>query len=150
MSIIPIGIVAALVVVGESPQDQSTQARDAQAITSAKRVIVRQLESVLPAVAFEEWLRTTAGTPAIRWEVNDCGEQTGNPAMDRNRDFPMCVESSTPLTGNRTLIVSLVIGTFKKGVGPGEPKVWSVFLIEADRNPHEIKKLADVPAAIKR
>jgi hypothetical protein len=126
-----------------------TAARDAQAIALAKRTIVREIESALSAVSFEEWLRTTTGRPASSWGVNDCGEQTGNPDLDRGRDFPMCVESITPLTGDRTLIISLAVGTFKKGVGPGTPGLWSAFLIAADKKQREIKKLADVPAAIR-
>jgi len=129
---------------------QSPDARDAQAIVLAKRTVVRQLEPVLPAVTFEEWLRTTAGMAFSTWGVNDCGEQTGNPDLDRGRDFPMCVESITSLTGNRKLVVSLVVGTLKRGAGPGEAGVWSIFLIDADKSQHEIKKLADVPAVIRR
>ncbi len=27
------------------------------------------------------------------WELNDCGEATGNPEVDRQRDMPMCIEA---------------------------------------------------------
>jgi hypothetical protein len=42
---------------------------------------VGTIEAKMPRVTFEAWLRDLVGDkPAITWEVNDCGEQTGSPA----------------------------------------------------------------------
>ena len=97
-------------------------ASDAKAIEAAKHTSVRQIENALPDEPFEKWLRGVIGPQAqIVWEVNDCGEQTGDPEADKGRDFPMCVSALVDLTTNRKLDVQLVVGTFKSGVktGPG-------------------------------
>lgn len=70
----------------------------------------------MPNQAFAPWLRGVVGTlPEIQWEVNDCGEQTGNPALDKGRNFPICAEAQVNLGGKRKLFVSLSVGTFKNG-----------------------------------
>jgi len=80
-----------------SPQPP-LKASDAEAIATAKRTNVRQIEPSLPNRAFEPWLRGVTGARTeVRWEVNDCGEQTGDPALDKGRDFPMCAEAQVAL-----------------------------------------------------
>ena len=54
----------------------------------------------------------------ITWEVNDCGEQTGNPEADKGRDFPICVEAQATLQKKRTLSISVSVGTLQTGVQP--------------------------------
>lgn len=50
------------------------------------------LDPALPPILFGEWLpRELPKGAAIQWETNDCGEQTGDPALDAGRDFPTCV-----------------------------------------------------------
>jgi hypothetical protein len=56
------------------------------------------------------------GEGAIKWEVNDGGEQTGRVAVDHGRDSPMCVEAAIDLKdGHATVLVS--VGTFTRGPG---------------------------------
>ena len=132
-----------------TPETQQ-QDRDAAAIAAAKATIVRDIESTLPAVTFEVWLRDVVGPQAvIKWNVNDCGEQTGNPAQDKGRDFPMCAEAEVGLAGDRKLYVMLVVGTFRRGVGPGSPKLWAAVIAKAGEDPKFIDRLAQVPAVIK-
>jgi hypothetical protein len=72
----------------------ATQARDAEAIAAAKNASVQRIDPSLPDKPLEKWLREIVGHQArITWEVNDCGEQTGNPEDDKGRDFPMCIEA---------------------------------------------------------
>ena len=93
-----------------------------EAVDRAKSVIVRSLDGTLPDRSLEIWLRDLFGTGAkTTWEVNDCGEQTGEPQRDRGRDFPMCVDVTVSLTDNRALHVLLAVGTFKTGVRPATP-----------------------------
>jgi hypothetical protein len=95
-------------------------ASDAKAIEAAKHTSIRQIETSLPDKPFEKWLRDLIGPQAhMIWEVNDCGEQTGNPEVDKGRDFPMCVSAVVDLTGKRKLDVQLVVGTFKSGIKTG-------------------------------
>jgi hypothetical protein len=53
--------------------------------------------SIIP---IQEWLRSMLpnGLVAMESRHNDCGEQTGDPEIDKNRDMPMC--------GNRTQMAS--------------------------------------------
>src|SRR5438094_327730 len=59
-----------------------------------KRMDVATLDPDLPSQHFEEWFRETMGPEqSITWELNECGEATGNPQVDRQRDMPICVEA---------------------------------------------------------
>ena len=90
-----------------------------RAIAYAKRLSVSELEKGLPAQRLADWFREAVGSQAkIKWEVNDCGEQTGTSA-DVGRDFPSCVEANAELSDGRTAVVRIAVGTFKKGIlGP--------------------------------
>jgi hypothetical protein len=86
-----------------------------RAIQLARSARVSALERGLPRQRLDHWLATLLG-PAIQWEVNDCGEQSGNPAVDRARDMPMCVDAIAKLDGSRIAIVTLMMGTYGKGL----------------------------------
>ena len=84
------------------------------ALQHAKSALVSSLDSSLPKVSLEFFLNYESGGADIRWEVNDCGEQTGNPAMDRENDPPMCVEAD--FAKDQTGVTVMVsVGTFHKG-----------------------------------
>jgi hypothetical protein len=101
------------------------QLPDAQAIDRVKNTIVRSIDSSLPENTLETWLRDVFGADArTTWEVNDCGEQTGDPAVDRNRDIPLCVGVAVGLSGQRVLHIQLAVGTVKTGFRR-EPPVFS-------------------------
>jgi hypothetical protein len=126
------------------------QARDAKAIAAAKNTIVHQIEPSLPNKAFSVWLRNLVGPKArIQWEVNDCGEQTGNPESDKGRDFPMCAEVQTVLPRKRTLYISFSVGTFKTGVRAGSVQFAYAVIVQPRGPAKSIKKLSQVPEAIK-
>lgn len=142
-------ILLMLMFVGVSSQN-ATQVRDAKAIEAAKNANVHQIESSLPDQPFAQWLRQVVGAQAeIKWEVNDCGEQTGNPSLDKGRDFPMCVEAQATLAGKRKLFVSLSVGTFKDGVKTGTPSFSYALIVEPDGSRKLVKSLAQLPDAIK-
>lgn len=93
---------------------------DAKAIEAARQTSVRQIEDSLPDMPFEKWLRGLVGPQRrIAWEVNDCGEQSGNPEIDKGRNFPMCVSALVDLGADQRLDVQLVVGTFQTGAGTG-------------------------------
>jgi hypothetical protein len=122
---------------------------EAAAIVAAKKAIVRQIDPALPRTTFEAWLRGVTGPQAVtRWEVNDCGEQTGNPDVDRGLDLPVCAQAQVTLSGNRELYLLLAVGTSGKGVTTGPPRFFSAHLTESGGPPQRIKSLAQVPAAI--
>jgi hypothetical protein len=143
---------AGLLVLGlalTSPQIDS-QARDAEAIEAAKRTSVHQIEASLPDKTFARWLQDLVGTQGeIEWEVNDCGEQAGNPSLDRDQDFPMCAEAQVALGGKRKLSVALSVGTFKTGVKTGPASFFSAVVVEPNGSRSWLKNLSRVPDAIK-
>jgi hypothetical protein len=122
---------------------------EAEAIEAAKKAVVRDLDPALPRTTMAAWLVGLSG-PAVetKWEVNDCGEQTGNPEVDRGRDFPMCVQAHLTLGSKRDLYLLLVVGTFKKGVTPGPPRFFYGCMTQGGVPIKWMKKLDEVPAII--
>jgi hypothetical protein len=124
------------------------KARDARLIRQVQEISVSQLDPALRPVSFGKWLHVEAGADAeFHWEVNDCGEQTGTTA-DRGRDFPMCVEVQSNMKDRRTIVVSIAVGTYKKGV-VGKPAVYFAQLVTSATTinlPH----LSDLPSALIR
>jgi hypothetical protein len=119
---------------------------DAVVIEAAKKTIVQDIEPKLPKATFEEWLRGLVGPqPKMVWGVNDCGEQTGNPAQDKGRDFPMCAEVMVTLGTKHTLDLYLAMGTFGKGLTGKPPVLWMGLLSTPDGKQQWIKTLAEVP-----
>ena len=126
----------------------STQAHDKEAVERAKRVSVRALDRRLPERTLEAWLRDVFG-PARKtvWEVNDCGEQTGDPRIDRGRDLPMCVDAKVSLDDRRVLHVVVAVGSLKTGVGAGPPRFAYASVIESGTPIRWLTSLPDVRQA---
>jgi hypothetical protein len=133
-----------------SGSQADTQARDASAITAAKNASVHRMDPSLPDRPFEKWLRGVTGPQArITWEVNDCGEQTGNPEVDKGRDFPICVEAQVALQQKSKLSVSVSVGTLNTGVRADAVRFADAVIVGPDGSTRSIRKLSQVPAAIK-
>jgi hypothetical protein len=116
-----------------------------QTIARVRKLLVSKLEPGMPRVTLEYFLRSEAGAGAtLAWEVNDCGEQTGNPAIDGARDIPTCVEADVSLDDGRVLSVMIAVGTVQKGVS-GEPSLFSV-LITGSSKP--VGGLSRIPAEL--
>jgi hypothetical protein len=129
-------------------QDGATKARDARLIRQVQETYVSQLDSALPPVSFEKWLHVEAGADAeFHWEVNDCGQKTGTIA-EHGHDLPTCVEAQADIKDQRTIVVSIVVGTLKKGAS-GKPNVNFIQLVTPSTtiNSHH---LSDIPAAVIR
>src|SRR5579859_5671656 len=81
-------------------------ARDAKLIAAAKQVSVQKLDQTLPDVSFEKLLEKESGADAkYHWELNDCGEQTGNP--NETGPVPLCVEVDSDLKDGRGIVIFL-------------------------------------------
>jgi hypothetical protein len=122
--------------------------RDKQAIEQAKNVLVSTFDKRLPKVTLEYFLKSESDNGRIAWEVNDCGEQTGNPAIDRGRDLPLCAQATVSGPNLRLIIVVLAVGTFHKGV-TGTPELSSVTVTDETGQDHAVR-LFDVPAEMHR
>jgi len=128
--------------------DDVTKARDARWIRQVQEISVSQLDPALPPVSFEKWLRVEAGAGAdFHCEVNDCGEQTGTTA-DRGRDFPMCVEAQSDMKDRRKIVVSIAVGTSRKGA-VRKPTVYFAQVV-TPATTINLPHLSDLPAALIR
>jgi len=121
---------------------------DVKAIDRAKSTIVQEIDPRLPRVPLAQWLAKLVPGVDTKWEVNDCGEQTGDPEVDRGRDFPMCVQGDLALAKDRHLYVLVVVGTFKKGLASGSPHFFGATTVEQGRPTKWVTKLGDLPAAL--
>jgi hypothetical protein len=96
----------------------------------------------LHSQALDTWLvRVVGSRGSIRWEVNDCGEQTGNPA-NTPVDFPICAEAVIALSDGREAGLSIAVGTAQKGVS-GQPTVWSMYVTGKDKSFQHPRQLRD-------
>lgn len=91
---------------------------ETQATGLVKKMNVADLDPQIPAQHFEEWFRNTMGPEeSYTWELNDCGEATGDPDIDKQRDMPLCVEAraqSPPDIEIETSVI-LQVGTQRQG-----------------------------------
>jgi hypothetical protein len=121
------------------------ESRNRRLIAFAEKVNVRELDPALSQRSFVQWLDDIVGTTAQRrWEINDCGEQTGG---GESVDVPLCAEVEVTLPEKRTLSISIVVGTSRKGP-TGGAEFWWAIVTETDRSQVWLKKLSEVPAAI--
>ena len=107
----------------------------------------KELDSALPKMRFERWLLDVVGKGVeLRWSINDCGEQSGDPQTDAQRDLPVCAGVEAQLDGGRAFQILLAIGTEKKGIG-GKPKLRSI-IVQVNRRMWDFKRLRDLPKAL--
>lgn len=140
-------ILMGLILMGPQP---ASEARDVKAIEAAQKTSANQIDASLPKKPFGQWLRETVNPEAkIVWEVNDCGERTGDPSLDKGRDFPMCAEAQVVLSGKRKLFLALSVGTFKGGVKPGHVNFFYALIVGSDGSRNPVKRLAELPEAIR-
>ena len=115
------------------------------AIRYVKRLPVVKLDSTLNTERFSAWLGRIAGqTATLRWELNDCGEQTGVPAIDTARDLPACVGVYAQCPGHRNFGITIGVGTLAKGV-TGPPGIYDIYLESAEttRTFRSLRELRD-------
>jgi hypothetical protein len=92
---------------------------DDEKVSFAKSLTAKEYDNTLPSIPIEKWLRSTLKKNiAVEWgtDITDCGEQTGNPEIDKERDIPLCADIE--LKENSKIIGYLLffIGTENKGV----------------------------------
>ena len=123
------------------------QIENSKAIEQVQKFSAAELEKGLPKMPFADWFAKLAGEEnKVEWEVNDCGEQTGDPKQDRKRDIPACVSAWAELPDNREVLVNVIVGTFGKGV-LGQPRLRTVAVRTGEKwNP--VKRLTDLAEEI--
>ncbi len=117
--------------------------QEAAAIRYARNISVSKIEKGMPLIRFDKWFRSLGGAKLkVKYEVNDCGEQTGTSA-DRGRDFPMCVEA-TAETEVSSIQVNMQVGTFKKGITMRRPVTRGIRVDEEGEEHSDFDSLAEL------
>ncbi|MCX6121702.1 MAG: hypothetical protein NTX44_08795 [Ignavibacteriales bacterium] len=123
------------------------QISEAHAIEYVKRISPSELDSTLPEGKLSDWLTKIFGKDAtVEWELNDCGEQTGNPYVDKQRDLPICVEIYAKLAERRKLWITILVGTDQQGI-IDSPAIYSLYL-ESDGQIRSFTRLSQVANAL--
>jgi hypothetical protein len=92
--------------------------RSTAAIKRVQQLPANKFDPALSGQPFATWFKGVLGPGAeLKWEVNDCGEQTGDPKIDAGRDIPTCVEvdATNPHKSEVEIVVSINVGSINKG-----------------------------------
>ncbi len=117
------------------------QIPESTAVEYVKLTPVSEIDSSLPHIPFSQWLQEIVGDSIIvTWELNDCGEQTGNPGIDSAVDIPSCVEADCELAPGQRLSIFISIGTNKRGI-TGGPEVFDIYL-QTGAESHSFRSLS--------
>ncbi|HEY7680111.1 MAG TPA: hypothetical protein VIC04_06280 [Terriglobia bacterium] len=123
------------------------QIEEEAAVDFAKRTLASELDSALPKQPFGAWFTQLMGpTAEVFWEMNDCGEQTGDPAIDSQRDLPVCVGAEAQLEDGREILAILSVGTWETGLA--KAVVRDVYWAQG-REYHPLKRLSELPALVR-
>jgi hypothetical protein len=118
-------------------------------IQRVKTLPISSLGRSLPKVTLEFSLMYEGGGAPIRWEVNDCGEQTRDTGSDHERNASMCVEADIDLKDGRAATVLVSVGTFKRG--PVDvPTVYGVRVTYPGGIVHRLSRLSELPVELHR
>jgi hypothetical protein len=119
-----------------------------QAIGFIDQLPASKLDPVLPKTPFLSWLNELVGPAAgkIHWEMNDCSELTGVPAVDDERDISVCIEATIQLSETQKIGIAVRIGTEKKGLSDF-PTVANIFW-ESGEEIAYFKQLSELQKAL--
>jgi hypothetical protein len=116
--------------------------------SAQRNLIVSSFDRSLPNVSLVFFLRYEGGGAPIKWEVTDCGSQTGSPALDQEQGSPMCVEADFEFKGHKGVTVLVSAGTFKRGPS-AVPALISVTITESGTS-RPVRHLSDLPVELHR
>jgi hypothetical protein len=127
-----------------APDGQAEKA----AIQRAKNQIVSSFDRTLPNVTLEFFLNYEAEGAAVKWEVNDCGEQFAIRSPDRKYEDRLCVEADFDFEKQISVTVVVSVGALAKGA-PGSPALAGVTI--TDHNGQSVlQHLSDLPKELHR
>ena len=130
-------------------QQSSVIRQNKVATQRAKGLIVSSFDRSLPNVSLEFFLKYESGDAPIKWEVNDCGDQTENPAPDDRRDPPTCVEADLEAKDRTAVTVLVSVGALKGGP-PGVPALLRVTITDPSGISRPLRHLGDLPMELQR
>lgn len=131
-----------------SPALGHAELDDLAAEERVKKLPASDLDPALAKEALSAWISRIGGPKAkLFWEVNDCGEQSGDAPVIEGRDLPACVQASIFLADGREFGVLVNVGSWQKGF-VGKPFVRQVYWAEGQQT-HTLKRLSQIPAEIR-
>jgi TonB family protein len=114
-----------------------------QALNLAQRTPASELDPVLPNVSLTNWFNQLVGPRAgVIWQLSECGEAITVPG-DAGPDLPACLEANATLPDGHKVVVTISIGTFKKGL-TGRV-AYNFGVVEYDQQLYSAKRLSDLP-----
>ncbi len=119
---------------------------DEQNINFAKSLTAKEYDSTLPSIPIEKWLKSIMPKHVIvEWgkHITACGEQTGNPEIDKNRDMPLCAEVELKENNKTIGYLLFFIGTENKGMIKKKACLYYGF-INSNNKQITIKKLSEL------
>ncbi len=126
----------------------SAQSTEQLAIERARTTLVYTFDKSLPKISLEDFLNQATKNGTLSWESNDCGEQSGDPEVDSQRDIPICAQATLKAANGRTVYVSVAVGTVHKGIS-GRPELYDVSLVQPDQSSDSVQ-LRDLPSELNR
>lgn len=109
---------------------------DEDYVSYAKSLPAKKFDKSLPSIPTEEWLASSlpSGIVAV-WgdNVTDCGEETGDPEIEKKRDMPLCAEIALMKKGKSVGYLLLLVGTEKKGKKVEAVGLYYGFLKQGDK-----------------
>ncbi len=87
-------------------------------VNVAKSLSAQKYDNTLPPIQVDQWLKEIIPDHlSIKWGeyITACGEQSGNPQTDKNRNFPLCAEVLINQNNNNVGYLLLFIGAEKQG-----------------------------------
>ena len=92
------------------------QASTEQLLAAGKSTLASQVEQGLPDQSMGIWLGSLVGKDAVStWGLNDCGEQTDFPEVDKIRDLPICAELEV-IDNDRKIFLYYLVGFESTGI----------------------------------
>ena len=116
------------------------------AIERVQKVVVRTVDGSLPERTLQSWLKEVFGpTASIRWDLGDCGDQMGTPAVieKQSRTVPTCVDASVALDARRVLHLLFFVDLPQGGARPLPPVFSQGVVMEGENSTRTIKSLSE-------
>jgi TonB family protein len=118
-----------------------------QAISIAQQIPVSSLDAQMPNRPFAAWFTELVGQDAgVVWQLAECGAPAGVPS-GAEQDLQACAEASVLLPNGNRMILTISVGTFKKGV-TGQPAFFRA-VIESGEELYQVRRLRDLPGMLR-
>jgi hypothetical protein len=140
-----VGVQAQTQAAGPPPQTKEKSPEEL-AIERVQKVVVRTVDGSLPERTLQSWLKEVFGpTASIRWDLGDCGDQLGTPAVieKQSRAVPTCVDASVSLNARRVLHLLFLVDVPKGSARPLPPTFAYGVVMEGENSTTMIKSLSE-------